>query len=126
MIRSNRSSRAVISRTAITAARSLGNSYAPVLIAGNAMERAPGRLRQIEAAAVARRQQFVLALHTAFPDRIDCVHHVPGGQVVSADHPRVPGRAPSDPAALVEESRPRAAMNGPVPPAPPISVELPR
>ena len=104
-----------------------GNPYAPVLIAGNAMERAPGRLRQIEAAAVARRQQFVLALHTAFPDRIDCVHHAPGGQVVSADHPRGPGRAPSDPAALVEESRPRAGDEWPRPPLrPPISVELPR
>lgn len=74
----------------------------------------PGRLRQLEAVAVARRQQFVLVLHTAFPDRTDCVQHVPRGQVVSASHPRVPGRAPSDPAALFEESRPCAAMNGPV------------
>jgi len=111
---------ALIWATAISAARSIGNPYTPVLIAGNAMLATPVLCPKLKAAAVARSQQVLLALGAPSPDRPDGMDDQASAQPVSARHSRPTRLAAHARAqqgqlpALCQQARPSRAMDRPV------------
>ena len=84
---------------------------------GERNRRGAGLQRELEAPAIAGLEQLVLPVMPATPDRADSVHDVPRGQVESARHARITGRAPSDAPALVKKGRPRGTVYGAIHPA---------
>ena len=70
--------------------------------------------RDVERAAVARREQLGLAGVAAAPDRADGVNDVPRGQLARRGRLRVAGLAAAEQPALGKDRRPARAMDRPV------------
>ena len=69
---------------------------------------------QGQADSIAPRQQVVLAVAAAVPDRADGVNHVPGRQAVAAGDLRLPGRAAAEHATFRQQPWPGGAVDSAV------------
>src|SRR5215831_5812542 len=69
---------------------------------------------ELDGGAIARGEELGLALAAATPDRADSVNHVSRGEAIAPRDPGLASLAATEAATLLQELRPRRAMDGAV------------
>src|SRR5262249_42119854 len=71
---------------------------------------------ELDGGAIARGEEVGLTLAAATPDRADRVNHVSRGEAIASRDPGLTGSAATEATTLLQELRPRRAMDGAVHP----------